>query len=150
MAAFDAHFVENVVARIAALPEGVVPRWGRMTKRDLVGHLFAALSFTLGEYRADIPYQTGPWMRRGLKFLVLGLNVPMRRNVVFRNERGDILPLPVREGTIEELTRALERTRDVELACRPHPYFGDLRPEEWKQLHVKHIAHHLRQFRAPL
>jgi hypothetical protein len=149
-AAIDAHFVENVIARIAALPEDVVPQWGRMTKRDLVRHLFAVLSFTLGEYRSDIPYQTGPWMRRWLKFLVLGLNVPMRRHIVFRDKRGEILPLPVREGTIEELTRALEQTRDMELACRPHPYFGDLRSEEWKRLHVKHIAHHLRQFGAPL
>lgn len=147
---FDDRFVEDVVARVAALPEEVRPIWGRMTKRDLLGHLRAALEFSLGEFQADIPYQAGPWTRRLLKLLVLGLNIPMRRHVVFRDARGAVLPLPVREGTLDDLRRALERTKDAELPPRPHPWFGELSSAEWKRLHVKHIAHHLRQFGVPL
>ena len=148
--AYDERFVEDVVARLAALPEDVRPRWGRMSKRDLIGHLLAALRYSLGEIPSHIPFQTGPWRRRFLKTLVLTLGFPMKRHVVFRDVDGRVLPLPKEEGTLEELRRALERARDVELPSRPHPFFGELRSAEWKRLHVKHIAHHLRQFGAPL
>jgi len=149
--AFDARFVEEVVARVASLPENALPRWGRMTRADLVGHLLAALEFTLGEFEADIPFQAGPWTRKLLKLLILGLNVPMRRHVVFKDERGGALPLLKREGTLEDLRRALDRTKETDLRpSGPHPYFGALTSDEWKRLHVKHIAHHLRQFGVPL
>jgi Protein of unknown function (DUF1569) len=43
----------------------------------------------------------------------------------------------------------VERAGKVGLAGitqHPHPFFGELTPEEWDILQSKHLDHHLRQF----
>lgn len=53
------------------------------------------------------------------------------------------------ETAINEALRLLDRLQRYPGPEQPSPFFGDLTPEQWKQLHLVHSAHHL-GFLAPL
>lgn len=152
MRRFDEAFAREIHARIRGLPDGAVPRWGRMRKPDLIRHLLAALRFSMGEASFGIPPQRGRWIRKILKWLILDVQVPMIKNIRFRDERGAVVPLMTSEGSLDDLESTLvrmARATPAEVAAPPpHPYFGELTLDEWKRLHVRHIDHHLRQFDA--
>ena len=150
---FDEPYAREVVAAVRGLAPDAVPRWGSMSGRDLLPHLLAALRYSLGLVPFDVPPQVRPWRQALLRWLFLDVGVRMPRNVRFRDVGGEVVPLAKVSGGIDDLRAALllvARARDPGApAPPPHPYLGTLTLTQWKQLHARHIDHHLRQFGMP-
>jgi len=149
-ALLDEAFVHQVMEALERLPRDAKPLWGRMTAGDLTGHLLATLRYSLGQISTTLPSQTAPlpgWLLRWL-FLEVGMKMP--KNIRFRGTRGEELPLPKVEGSIDELRIALLDVWGADVrrvpTPPPHPYLGRLTLKQWKKFHVLHIRHHLSQF----
>jgi len=146
---FDERFVLEVEAALEGLAPEALPKWGSMSRGDLVAHLLAAVRYSLGEVPFDVPRQTRPWFGAILRWLVLDLGLRMPRNVRFRGHRGEIVPLAKIPGGMPELREALQRLAGAssgDFQPPAHPYLGALSLAQWERLHVLHIEHHLRQF----
>lgn len=127
------------------------PLWGMMTPQHMVEHLIVTFRISTGKITTKV-YMPAEKVE---KYKQYGLLSDQPFTVNFKNP---ILPkdtLPPTE------TESLEVAKDVLLKevthfhkyyCEhpentwPHPVFGNLNYEEWKQFHYKHIHHHFRQF----
>src|SRR5262245_16906359 len=87
-----------------------------------------------------------PWL---LKFL-FG-RMALRRILKERRMKADVptpqKPLPAPGGdetaAVERLKQQMERLRNHQGELHASPFFGYLTPEEWRELHLIHCAHHL-------
>ncbi len=146
---FDSDYGSNIITRISHILEDRRPRWGTMTRNDLLAHFIWILRHAMGR-STRIP-DCSTWRLRTLvKPLVLRGLLPMPRNMhlppqltangLTLLESGDIETL---QAIIEEY---LQLVQADELDPAPHPFFGPLDVDEWDKLHVRHFEYHLRQF----
>lgn len=62
---------------------------------------------------------------------------------------GRTIPKAVPAETVDEAAEIAEakallaRLRDSGGPLHPSPFFGEMTPEEWKEVHLRHAAHHL-------
>ncbi|MBL8859821.1 MAG: DUF1569 domain-containing protein [Planctomycetes bacterium] len=132
--------------RIKALRADAKPLWGKMTVAQMLAHCQQPLRVAIGQLR----------LKRGLMGLLFGgmakrrllSDKPWSQNMPtapefkvggrheFESEREALLGMVRRfgEGGPASLTKL------------PHPFFGELTPEQWNALQWRHLDHHLRQF----
>src|SRR5262245_49859104 len=87
-----------------------------------------------------------PWL-----FKVLFGRLALRRILSQRRMKAGILtpqkPLPTPGGdeaeAVARLKQTVERFRDHSGALHASPFFGSLTPQQWRDLHLIHCAHHL-------
>ena len=123
--------------------------WGKMNAHQMIEHL--SLVFVLSTGKFDFPYAgTEEEARRNWEGFVQSEN-PWRE-VFTPNSFGD--PKPPRKATIDESKALLRKSFQNYLAyCEENPdaihpqyYLGNLTVDQWRQVHVKHLKHHMRQF----
>jgi len=147
----DTDYVEELVARLRAIPDDAVPRWGMLRKDTLIEHLVWVLRHSLGR-STKVPYLgnwfschlLAPLVLRGLVPIPKNLQLPRRlraRGVTLR-EPGDLETL---HALLEEYLNLVQAD---ELRPARHPVLGDIGVDGWERLHLLHFAHHLRQFGA--
>ena len=124
-------------------------KFGQMNAHQMVEHLGLVFLLSTGKfdvkyegtvdqaekYRAQFAASDQPWID---VFPIFAFGPPK---------------LP-RHDTIESSKAALFKTfqnyltfcEDQPEAIVPHYYLGDLSVDQWRQVHVKHVRHHLRQF----
>jgi hydroxymethylglutaryl-CoA reductase len=147
----DSDYMEELIARLAAIPPDAEPAWGSLRRDTLIAHLLWIVRHSMGRSR-KIPFY-GNWMTRHvIAPLVLRgfLPIPGNRR----------LPRPLREqgltdresGDLEDLHALLEDYLNLvqadEFIAAPHPIFGDIGADGWEQIHIRHFEHHCRQFRV--
>ena len=87
-----------------------------------------------------------PWLIK-----VLFGRLVLRRILKTRRMRSGVQtpqqPLPQPGGdqaaAVERLRQALERLRTHQGELHASPFFGDLTPQQWRDLHMIHAGHHL-------
>lgn len=144
---FDPADCASLRARLARLPEGATPIWGRMNCEQMLAHVNDAMRMAFGEL---------PVKAKGPKVLALP---PVRHAILYW------VPFPKGAPTAPELLARRAGTHHQELAvldqlvqragagqqgmwAPAHPAFGPLTARDWGVLIYKHVDHHLRQFRA--
>ncbi len=124
-------------------------KFGKMSAHQMIEHL--GMVFLLSTGKFDIPYKgtEEDAVTYQQKFTVSDLPFS---DVFPQTSHGD--PRPTRHADIEDSKKELQKTFAKYLehceghpdATQPHYYLGDISVELWRQLHVKHVQHHLRQF----
>lgn len=123
--------------------------WGKMNAQQMVEHL--SLVFLVSTGKFDLPYRgTVEDAKRYWDGFVQSDN-PWKEVFPPANI-GD--PRPPRKATIEESMGMLRGAFQKYLAyseahpdaVHPQHYLGNLTVDQWRQVHVKHMQHHLRQF----
>ncbi len=143
---FEAGTVVEVKGRIATLQPASERLWGKMTAGQAVAHCSEGMRMGLGETkppRVLIGRILGPIV----KGMALGKE-PMRRNsptaksLVVQDARN----LEIERQRLCELIDRFSSAGARGCTTHPHPFFGQMTPEEWSILMYKHLDHHLRQF----
>ena len=123
--------------------------WGKMNAHQMVEHI--GLVFVLSTGKFDLPYKGTA--EDATKYWKEFEAAPAPWQTVFPTTSfGD--PKPPRAATIEASKVGLQKTFQKYLAyCEENPtainshfFLGNLTVDQWRQVHVKHVEHHLRQF----
>ena len=123
--------------------------WGKMNAQQMIEHL--SLVFVLSTGKINFPYQgTEEDAKRYWASFVQSEN-PWKE-VFPSSDLGD--PRPAREATMEASKSLLRKSFQEYLAyceanaaaVHPQYYLGNLTVDQWRQVHVKHLQHHMRQF----
>ncbi len=124
-------------------------KWGKMNAHQMIEHL--GLVFVLSTGKFDLPYKGTT--EDAAKYWAAFQEAPAPWKTVFpATSFGE--PKPPRAATIEASKAGLQKTFQKYLAyCEANPsavnshfFLGNLTVDQWRQVHVKHLEHHLRQF----
>lgn len=145
---FDINTKENFVSRLDKLTPQIKGRWGKMNVEQMLAHMNDAFRISLG-----------------MKDAIDKSNF-YSRNIMFPAAVYLLPAWPKGEATAPELDQQrqgskprdfyteaefLKKMLDVfnerePSKFKPHPMFGKLTKKQWRDLLVKHLNHHLRQF----
>lgn len=148
MRSLDHDLIPELMARLRAIPEDAAPRWGKMSRTEMIAHLVNVVRYSMG--RAGAQPVRGSWIVRHVAGpLILRGVLPIPRNVRVQRRAPTTFP-PHAHDDLETLQALLEEYLQLvqadELSCPPHPLFGDLGVDGWARFHLVHFEHHLRQF----
>ena len=147
MRTFDHDYVNEVIGRLGRLKPDAKPRWGAMSRDQMIGHLVFWVRYSMGK-GPEYPF-VGTWFsERVVAPLLLNGWLPIPRNL--KGIQSDPpLPEPA-PGDTETLHAVLEtylgQVQSGDLDTRLHPAFGDIGVDGWAKMHVVHFEHHLKQF----
>jgi hypothetical protein len=132
---------DEVLAELDRLHQGGYQKLGQWDLAQNCDHLtyFIESSLDGASYRV-------PWL-----FKVLFGRLVLRRILKKRRMKANVptpqKPLPPpgvdESAAVARLKRAIERLRAHQGELHDSPFFGHLTPEEWRELHLIHCAHHL-------
>jgi Protein of unknown function (DUF1569) len=135
----------EVLAEVDRLHRGGYRKHGQWDLAQTCDHLayFIQGSLDGATYRV-------PWL-----FKVLFGRLVLRRILKQRRMKPGVptpqKPLPAPGGdepaAVERFKQVVERLRSHTGELHPSPFFGHLTPDEWRELHLIHCAHHLRYLR---
>ncbi len=133
-------------ARLRTLRVGDHPLWGRMTAKQMVGHLSCSCDMALGERTVRAVEGPPPvvlkWLalRSGLRWSKNLKTMPeLKRAITMHNDANFDELVNVAIDKVERLTR-----ENRFAPC--HPMFGPMTGEDWLRWGYLHADHHLRQF----
>lgn len=133
---------------LGKLDTNTQPLWGNMSAQRMVEHLTDGISMSrgLGDFKLAVPEEKANQLKQFLytdKPMAQNIQVPFALpDTTLRNADLD--------DAIDEFTLAwvdYEEERELEpekLAV--HPFYGNLKREEWLKVHAKHFTHHFKQF----
>lgn len=142
-------FPEDVRKRISKLSTNDQPHWGQMTAQHMLEHLIVVTKLSYGTIPGKVLTPESEWESRKV---FLNNHDPFPRN--FQNPALPKEPRPLHypsfEAAQQKLLTELDRfdaywDNNPE-SILPHPIFGPLNQQEWRQFHRKHFTHHLAQF----
>ena len=145
---FQPEAVDEVITRIDALQPATQRQWGKMDVAQMMAHCSAAMDMASGRIH----------LRRILIGRLIGGFVkpiywnekPFSKN----NPTDPKLVVSDRRDFLREKEQLKSKIRQFgdggEGGCtkHPHPFFGELTPQQWSRGMYKHLDHHLRQFGA--
>jgi hypothetical protein len=143
---FEPATVREVKARIAHLRPESQRQWGRMTVGQAVAHCAAGFEMASGDRRPPGRRGLGRIIGRIVKPMVFRNNAPFRRNTPTMIEVTDERDLATERERLLGVIDRFAAMGPPGCTSHPHPFFGQLTPQEWSVLMYKHLDHHLRQF----
>ena len=149
MTLFNLEDNQAMQARIEALQPDALRQWGKMEVAQMLAHCIQPLRIAFREVRSKrvwVGFFFGAIAKRRY---VSGpdefdKNLPTDPTFVQTGERDF-------ETEKAQLLSYIQRflTEGPEaITTDMHPFFGKLTPDDWDKLTIKHLDHHLRQFRA--
>ncbi len=142
--------IEKLLYKVYTKVQADTPaKWGKMNAHQMVEHV--GLVFVLSTGKFDLPYKGTA--ADAAKYLAEFQEASAPWKTVFPTTSfGD--PKPPRAATIEASKAGLQKTFQKYLtyceenpsAINSHFFLGNLTVDQWRQVHVKHVEHHLRQF----
>lgn len=142
--------LEKLIYKIGKQVQADTPaQWGKMNAHQMIEHL--GLVFVLSTGKFKLKYEGTEEEANGYRDGFAASENPWR-DVFPTTSFGD--PKPTRNATIKESKAALQKTFKKYLAyCEANPeginshhFLGNLTVDQWRQVHVKHLQHHARQF----
>src|SRR5262245_1035867 len=137
----DFHDFDSVVTEIDRLQKNSYDKAGQWDLGLTCDHLNKVMRGSLEGF----PFK-GPWFFR----VFLG---PIFKGLLFKQRRmregfkapSALIPSPAlnENAVVSDCKNLLARVRDHQGDFHPNPFLGRLSPEEWRQLHLIHSAHHL-------
>lgn len=145
---FETEAVDEVISRIDALQPSAQRQWGKMDVSQMMAHCSTALDMASG--RIQLPRLLIGRLIGGFIKPIFWNEKPFSRN----NPTDPKLVVSDQRDFLREQERLQANVRQFhdggESGCtkHPHPFFGDLTPQQWSRGMYKHLDHHLRQFGA--
>ncbi len=145
---FEKETVEQVVSRIDKLQPTTQRQWGKMDVSQMTAHCSAALELATGELllpRIFIGRLLAPFIQPIFtNEKPFGKNNPTDKKLVVSDPRDFLREQQKLKAKVQQFHQGGE----AKCTQHPHPFFGDLTPQEWARGMYKHLDHHLRQFGA--
>jgi hypothetical protein len=143
---FNAADNADFIKRINKLSPSSQALWGKMNVGQMLTHSQTTLNLAIGDLklkRAFIGFLFGKIAKKKLlNDEPLEKNLPTFREARIKDERD----FEEEKAKLTDLIKRFQKVGPDGLIKDPHPFFGDLKPEEWDKLNTKHLDHHLRQF----
>jgi hypothetical protein len=141
------HDFDAVLADATALLGSGYHRVGKWGLGEMAEHLARVMELSLDGFPSLFPWP----MRLAARWFALG---SMLRHRPFRMTFAAppyLQPAPGSDDRagFERLRAAIERVRTHAGPFKPSPVFGELPPEQWREVHLWHCEHHL-SFLHPL
>lgn len=142
--------IEKLLYKISRDIQSDTPaQWGQMNAHQMIEHL--GMVFALSTDKINFPQTVDKEASKKYWDGFIQSDNPWKE-VFPSKEFGD--PRPPRKPTIEDSKVALQKTfknylsycEDNPDAIQPHFFLGQLTVDQWRQVHVKHLQHHARQF----
>jgi len=145
---FEQEAVDEVISRIGTLQPATQRQWGKMDVAQMMAHCSGALDMAAGRLNPPRLF-IGRLIGRLVKPIYsnekpFSQNNPTDPKLVVSDQRDF-------RREQEQLKLKIQHFHDGgEAQCtrHPHPFFGNLTPQEWSRGMYKHLDHHLRQFGA--
>lgn len=136
---------ESIRARIQALSATSSPRWGVMSVDQMLWHCNQVLRTSLDEIQ--VVSRRPPFPVAVLKFMLF--NLPWPHGAPTASEYKSDVPRDF-EAERKQCLELMDRfaARELEEGGWGRAVFGQISGREWSCLQVRHLDHHLKQFRA--
>lgn len=145
---FEKETVDEVIGRIDSLQPAVQRRWGKMSLAQMMAHCCAALDMASGKInppRMLIGRILGPFVKPiYTNEKPFAQNNPTEKTLVVSDSRD----FSLERERLKDRLREFQAGGEANCTRHPHPFFGNLTPQEWSRGMYKHMDHHLRQFGA--
>lgn len=145
---FDPADRASILERIARLEAGSTRQWGTMTPAQALAHCSAAIETATGDRPMQqrllgklLSWMVLPSILKGKSF---SRNAPTDPTFVVSDARDFARE---RERLVSLLSRFAEGGPQA-AGKATHPFFGNLKGDEWGVLVYRHLDHHLQQFGA--
>ena len=145
---FNRSASEEMVKRITGLTNGSTRQWGKMSVGQMAAHCAVALEVAVGDKTQKRSLASILFGRIAKKQLFTDKpfkqGLPTDKLFVMHDEKE-------LENEKKRLVSVVNRFSEMStggVTKEPHPFFGNLTPDEWGTLMWKHLDHHLRQFGA--
>ena len=124
-------------------------QWGKMNAAQAVAHCAAGFEMATGDIKPPRAL-LGRLIGGLVKPMALGDDKPIRKNAPTAKELvvADQRDLSAERQKLSNLIERFTAAGPAGCTTHPHPFFGNLTPQEWGALMYKHTDHHLRQFGA--
>lgn len=142
---FDKADCQSFIDRLNKLTPDSKPAWGSMDVCTMLRHC----SIAYEDYDISLPDKEFEWLRESRRDIAVG-DKPYTRNLP--NPPGfDVNKVGTlkseRDRLIQNILSANQRGRGY-YEGKKHPVFGILGSKEWSMYFLKHLDHHLTQFRV--
>jgi len=149
MRKLDRTTAKEIIAKLKRIPPDAQPRWGKMNRAQLYGHLALVMRHMLGD-APPIPYK-GTWVSRHVfRHLVVNGLIEIPHNIRLPRPKGAPRDFEPPTCELADLERAMNDYIDAldqgRVPPAQHPFFGQLSNEEWRKFHIRHFKHHCKQF----
>jgi Protein of unknown function (DUF1569) len=137
-----------ILGRLAQMRPESMRQWGKMTAHQAVCHLSDSFRGVMGDRAlSGKPFPLGGV----IKWVALYTPLPWSKNLPTMPEVDQMkLGTPPVEflGDAKELERLVGRFSTVphDFSWKPHPFFGEMREQDWMRWGWLHMDHHFRQF----
>jgi hypothetical protein len=131
---------ESVAADIDRLKKNGYAKVGQWELCQTCDHLATVMRMSLEGF----PFK-GAWYIRLLAPMIKGRFFKTRRMTEGFQAPAVLIPATGKseDAAIGSCKDLLQRVKTHEGEFHPNPFFGKLSPDEWRQLHLIHAAHHL-------
>jgi hypothetical protein len=136
----DFHDFNSVVDDIDQLHKRGYTKAGQWDLSQICEHLAKVMRLSIEGFGFK-----GAWYIRALAPLIKRRFFKTRRMPTGFQAPGVLMPRNLGEEAqaVASCKEQLDRVRNYPGEFQPSPFFGRLSPEEWRQLHLIHAAHHL-------
>ena len=143
---YESETVNEVITRIDKLQPTAERHWGKMSVAQMMAHCSAAFDMASGRLNTSrnlIGRLIGPLVRPiYTNEKPFSRNSPTDPKLVVSDQR-DFLR---EQEQLKLKLRQFHEGGETQCTRNPHPFFGDLTPQQWSRGMYKHMDHHLRQF----
>ena len=145
---YQPEVAEEVISRVDKLQPAAERQWGKMDVAQMMAHCSAGMDMASG--RLNIPRVfIGRLLAPFVKPIFtnekpFSRNNPTSNKLVVADQR-DFLR---EQEQLKLKVRQFHEGGEARCTRHPHPFFGELTPQEWGRGMYKHLDHHLRQFGA--
>ena len=145
---FELEAVDEVISRINILQPETQRQWGKMDVAQMMAHCSGALDMASGRLnppRIFIGRLIGPLVKPiYTNEKPLSRSSPTDPKLVIADNRD----FSVEQERLRLCVRQFHEGGEGKCTRHPHPFFGELTPQQWSRGMYKHLDHHLRQFGA--
>jgi hypothetical protein len=145
---FEQETVHELISRIDTLQPATQRQWGKMDVAQMMAHCSAALDMASGRLvlpRLLIGRLIGPFVKPiYTNEKPFSRNSPTDKKLVVSDQRD----FAREQEQLRRCVRQFHEGGEARCTKHPHPFFGDLTPQQWSRGMYKHLDHHLRQFGA--
>ncbi len=143
---FELEAYQGIIQRIEKLKPGTPNLWGKMKVEQMLAHCCVPLQNAIGLKKTPRSF-IGRLLGRFVKESFMGdkpfpKNSPTDKNFIVTDKRD----FEKEKQNLLQLVKQFAEGGRAACTTHPHPFFGNLSPEEWGKGTYKHIDHHLRQF----
>lgn len=143
---FERIHMEEILERIEKLSVNAQPKWGKMDVAQMLAHCSLFQDIPMGNSfppRGWLGIFVGKFARP-----VFYNDKPLAKNMstiptILITDKKDF---ELEKENLKQKIMSFQQAGPENCSSHPHPFFGNLTPEQWGIGIYKHLDHHLKQF----